>query len=385
MLGALVMMIVSFGVGVRDARDGDAMRRLAPVVVLSSVGLLLLAATMAARVLSHNFYAKGLAEPLVTFAAALALGALWPELGGLALAPLIAACIVVAIAWRGVRALYNARAVVAHARRGPLDPELVRFALPLAASEFLNILAMRLGSFVLIAYAGPIDRAVFNTALLLAGTISYLRGLFDTVLGPLAAEAWAAGQPERVAANLKAQTRSVLVFAAPYASLFIVAGDALLALYGDGFVAGHRAMIWLAVGHIINATLGLTGWVLMAAHRTRAMLVNNVAKIALEIALCVALIPYLGIEGAALATCAAIAVLQSLQVYEVYRLAGIHPFSRGLLWCALGGAAMIVAELAVVHALESQLTRQVLAPIVVVVGGGAYIATILLSSRRTRA
>jgi O-antigen/teichoic acid export membrane protein len=198
------------------------------------------------------------------------------------------------------------------------------------------------------------------------------------VEGPLAAEAWSSGDRERLATNLKAQTRMVLLFVVPYASLYLVGGEALLGLLDSNeptpmkFVEGYAAMIWLALANIVNATLGLTGWVLMAALRTRAMLLNNVAKLVVELVLCLLLIPWFGITGAAIATGVAITLLQVLQVYEVYRLAGIHPFSTGLAKLASLGTLVIGGELAAYHLLEG--AREVRAAGCLAAGTAIYFA-----------
>jgi O-antigen/teichoic acid export membrane protein len=359
-LCAIGMAIAAFPVGAIAAEDpaktggamvGDAMLLLAPAVVLGALSQLLLASTMAAKVLRWNFVAKGVVEPLVMFVCALGLGLAAPSLLGLTIIPVIAGAIVLVIAIVGARKLYAMRDVVAAART-KVEREIWRFCVPLAAAEALNILAMRLGTFVLVPYAVDAERGVFTIALMLASTVSYVRGMFDTVLGPLAAEAWSSGDRVRLATNLKASTRMVLLFVVPYASLYLVGGEALLGLLDTNeptpmkFVEGYQAMIWLALANIVNATLGLAGWVLMAALRTRAMLLNNVAKLVVELVLCLMLIPWLGITGAAIATAVAITTLQVLQVYEVYRLAGIHPFSTGLAKLATLGTLVIGAELA---------------------------------------
>lgn len=325
--------------------DGQAMRLLSPVVVMSAIAMLLLASTMAAKVLHYNFLAKGVTEPVVMFVAAVILGTTLPSMGGLALAPLLTGAVVLAVAVWAVGQVFVRRDILASLRRDPIDREMVRFVLPLAASELINILAVRLGSFILIAYVVVEDRAVFNTCLLLAGTVSYVRGTFDTVLAPIAAEAWAQQDHERLAVNLQHQTRIVLLVAIPFASLFIVGGPAILALYGEGFASGHRTLMWIAIAHLVNATLGLASWVLMAARMSRSMLINNIIKLALNVGLSVLLIPYLGIEGAALATMVAITTQLSIQVWEVWKLCGVHPFSPRLAQIAILGVVTLGAEL----------------------------------------
>jgi O-antigen/teichoic acid export membrane protein len=346
-LCAAGMFVASYPIAsVGSALDGTAMRLLALVILPATLSLLLLAATMASKVLIVNFIAKGIVEPLLMLALAVVAGITYPWVGALALIPVVVSLAVLAVAFVGVRRFFDLRAVARSTLAGPVDREVLRFTVPLAASEFLNIVAMRLGSFVLIAYAVAEERAVFNTCVLLASTVSYVRGAFDTVLGPIAAEAWAHQDHERLARNLREQSSMVILFAVPLASVFIVGGAAVLSAYGSGFAEGHRTLVWLALGHMVNSSLGLVGWVLLAAQRSGAMLKNNIVKVLVELVLCLCLIPPLGIEGAAIATLVAITALHGLQVFEVWRLAGIHPFSQRMLRLVALGAVVIVGELA---------------------------------------
>ncbi len=346
-LAAIVMLIASFPVAaISDVPlHGTAMRILAPFVVVSALSMTLLAATMAVKVLDYNLYAKGLVEPLLMLSLAAGLGFTVGSLPALAVVPVLSGTAALVIAVGGVRRLFVLRDVLASARREKIDRAHLRFVLPLAVSEFLNIVSMRLGSLVLVAYVAAAPIAVFNTSALLASTVSYVRGAFDTVLGPIASEAWATKNLGRLATNLQAQSRMVLLFAVPLASVFIVGGGAVLSVYGPGYTWGHGTLAWLTLAHVVNATLGLVGWVLMAAHETRAMMVNNIIKVAVELVLLLLLIPLLGIEGAAIATAAAILTLQLLQVWEVWRLAKIHPFSVGMVRIGLLGVVVILAEL----------------------------------------
>jgi O-antigen/teichoic acid export membrane protein len=332
--------------------DGVAMRWLAPVVISTALSLALLAATMATKTLTYNLLAKGVAEPVVMLALGAAVGLTAPSVRTLTLAPIIAGGVLVVVAAWGVSRRFDVRALARSLRREPIEGQVVRYAVPLAVAELVNIVTYRLGTFILVAFASAAERGVYNTCVLLASTVSFLRGAFDTVLAPVAAEAWAQGNRERLARNLRRQCRLVLFFAVPLGGVYITAGPAILALFGPQFVAGHRALAWLALAHIINASLGLTGWVLMAARRSRLILVNNVVMLAVSTAACALLIPPLGIEGAALATALSITIMQGVQAWQAHRIAGAHPFSRALLALGVLGAVVIAAEVVLFHRIE---------------------------------
>jgi stage V sporulation protein B len=354
LLAAGVMAAASFAVPrlSHEPLDGVAMRWLAPVVVSTAVSVALLAATMATKTLTYNFLGKGLGEPLVMLAMVTVMGLAAPGLRSLALAPLTAGALLLAVAAWGLGRRFDLRALGRSLHRDPVERQVLRYVIPLAVAELVNIITYRLGTFVLVAFAPATERGVYNTCVLLASTVSFLRGAFDTVLAPVAAEAWAQGDRQRLGRNLRRQCRLVLFFAVPLGGLYVTAGPAILALFGPHFVSGHRPLAWLALAHIINASMGLSGWVLMAARRSRLILADNLVLLAVNTAACALLIPRLGIEGAALATALSITFMQGLQAFQAHRIAGAHPLSPSFLALAALGAAVIAAEVLLYHRLD---------------------------------
>jgi O-antigen/teichoic acid export membrane protein len=332
--------------------------------------LILLAATMATKVLHYNLIAKGVTEPVLMVGLVLLLSATFPTLGGLALVPVTAGIATLGVAVWAFGRVFPLREVARALRRERSESKVIRFALPLGLSDLVNILTYRLGSFILVAFSSVSERAIFNSCVLLAASVSFVRGAFDTVLAPVAAEAWAQRDYARLATNLQRQSRLVLLFAVPLASLFIVGGPAVLSIYGPGFVGGHRTLAWLALGHVLNASLGLTGWILMASESSRIILINNLITLAVNAVLCLLLVRPFGIEGAAIATTLTIAFLQVLQIVETWRITRVTPFSSGMMRLALLGAGTIGAELLALRLLGG--TSIVRTAAVLAAGTGIY-------------
>jgi O-antigen/teichoic acid export membrane protein len=324
--------------------DGLAMRLMAPLAATSSLATVMLAATMATKTLRFNLLSRGVVEPATLLLLAGVLGLLAPRIEALAATAIVASLMALLVATLGLLRRFDGRALWRGLRREPTERAVVRYTIPLALGELVNVVVFRLPIFVLVATAAPAQRAVFNTCLLLAASISFLRGTFDTILAPMAAEAWAAGDRARLAENLQRQSRLVLFAAIPFGSLFIVGGPTVLALYGPGFVSGGRALAWLAIGHVINASFGLTGWVHMASGRTRLVLINNVVMLAVGLALCLGLIPRFGVEGAALATALMLVVSQVIFAVQGYWFARIGVWSPGFLRLSAIGAGVVGAE-----------------------------------------
>ena len=369
----LIMMGASWLIASANGQslDGQALRLLAPLALVSSLTTAMLAATMATRTLRYSLFSRGLAEPALLLSLAALFGLTAPSMWTLAAAAVLAAMGAFAVAFAGLRKRFDLGQVLRGLRQ-PNEGAMIRYTIPLALSELTNIVVFRLPIFVLVGYAVPAQRAVFNTCLLLASSISALRGTFDSVLAPMAAEAWAQGDRARLSENLQRQSRLVLFVAIPFSSLLIVGAPAWLALYGPGFVSGVRTLIWLAAGNVINASFGLMGWVHLASGRTRLMFVNNLTMLVSELILCLVLIPRFGVEGAAIATAFMLVASQALYAIQGYSFARMHVLSPGFVRLAAIGLVIISAEVMTLRLIAP--TRGPAAIVVPILGLPVYLA-----------
>jgi O-antigen/teichoic acid export membrane protein len=112
-------------------------------------------------------------------------------------------------------------------------------------------------------------------------------------------------------------------------ALILALGRPLLGLFGAGFESGYDVMFILAVGMLSRAAVGPAERLLnMLGERKQCALIYAVA-FAINLVLCVVLIPRMGIEGAAVATSSAL-VMESIALYLVAkRRLGFHVFLMG--------------------------------------------------------
>jgi O-antigen/teichoic acid export membrane protein len=106
-------------------------------------------------------------------------------------------------------------------------------------------------------------------------------------------------------------------------------GKPLLALFGAGFTSAYGVMFILAVGMLSRAAVGPAERLLnMLGERTLCALVYALA-FAINLSLCVLLIPRIGIEGAAVATATALVTESILLFCIAKRRLGLHVFILG--------------------------------------------------------
>jgi len=171
-------------------------------------------------------------------------------------------------------------------------------------------------------------------------------------------------------------SRWVATAAAPLAVTVVALRHDLLALYGPTFQSGAVALTVLAASHLINATFGLNGYVLIVGGRSRVLLINNIVVAIANVVTGLILIPRLGMLGAAIAALAGVVLLHVLVTIEVRLAHRVYPVGWSLLKPLAGAAAMLVVELLVAAHVQRVGARVVL----VILAGLTTYLTVLLAA-----
>jgi O-antigen/teichoic acid export membrane protein len=110
-----------------------------------------------------------------------------------------------------------------------------------------------------------------------------------------------------------------------------VAAPIYLAAFGDGYAGtGQYTTVILALTMLLATGSGPVDVMLLMAGRSGLSLVDNAAALVVDLALDVALIPRMGVTGAAVAWAAAILTRNLLPLLQVRRLFGMSPAGAGL-------------------------------------------------------
>lgn len=325
---------------------GKVLPLLAPAVLGSGLMLVLMAATLAAKVTRVNLLVRGIAEPFLMILVTLAAWVLRPDVLGAAAAHGTASLILLALAWAGASVVIG-RGRLSEALRAPGHRGVIRFAIPLGAAEFMNGILQRANIFILSAYAGAPSVAVFAASEELGRSVAGMRYAFDSVAAPMMAEALHKGDRERLRYNLALMTRWVASASAPIALTLLALREPLLWLYGPSYVSGVTAMGLLVFGHLINGVLGLTGYVTVMSGRSGLVFWTNLAAAGVNLGLSFWLIPQHGVTGAAVASLVSTAFLLGTLVAQAWYYERVHPFNAAFAKPFIAAGIAFLAELAV--------------------------------------
>ena len=371
-----VALIAGSGLAARITHQPSlaaALRVMAPAVIFTGCVYVLVNASLAAKVTHANFVVRGLGEPMLLMTGGLLAALFGRTLIHLAMAHVLATAATVALAVFVVGRVFG-RGEIARAVRSPWLRGFPQFSIPLGVAELMNAILQRADIVLLTAFVGPSATAVYAASEFISRVVGNARYVFDGIAAPVFSEALHLGQRERLRGNLQLMTRWVATAAAPIAVTVVALRHELLSLYGPAFQAGAVAMTVLAAGHLLNATLGLTGYIILVAGGSRLVLINNVIAAVVNVTLGLILIPRLGMLGTAIAALVSVAALQGAYVVQVRLAHGVLPISWSTLKPFAAAAVMLAVETLVVANVARPAAR---IPLAIVAGLLSYLGALV--------
>jgi O-antigen/teichoic acid export membrane protein len=374
-VSALLAVVLVLGAGSIATFQGKPelagmLRLMAPAIVAAALTRVLAEAMLGAKVVRMNLYVRGLGDPMLLCLCTLVGAALGAGALRLATAHVIAACCTSSLAAAAATHVFG-RAKLRRALAAPAHPELVRFAAPMGISEAMNAVLQRADVILLGFFVSREEVGIYAAAEFIGRIIAAIRYAFDSIAGPVLAEALKTGDRRRLRYNLSLMTRWVTLVSAFVSVTVIALRHELLSLYGPLFGAGTGCLVVLALAHLINACLGLVPWVIAMSGRSRLLLGNNFGAAILNVTLNLLLVPVYGILGAALAALLSVTVLQLAFLVETWWLERTHPFTPSLLKVLVAAAVTGLGE----HLIAGRLPG----------GAGLRVATLVVAGGLTYA
>ncbi len=202
-------------------------------------------------------------------------------------------------------------------------------SVPIFVVEAFNLLLTYSDVIVLQQFRPPNEVAIYYAA---AKTLALVAFIYQAVAQTIAhkfAEHHVSGDRPRLAAYLKQSVRLTFWPSVGAIVVLLAFGVPMLRLFGRDFVSGYYLMFIIAVGLLARASVGPAERLLNMLGERKWCALVYAASFALNIGLCVALIPWLGLAGAAIASSVTL-VFESASLFIVakYRL-GLHCFIFG--------------------------------------------------------
>jgi O-antigen/teichoic acid export membrane protein len=232
----------------------------------------------------------------------------------------------------GGQALVLNRRLKTKVEPGPKQYEIKTWlatSLPIFVSESFYLLLTYVDILALEHLGSPGDVGVYYAAVRLLALVAFVYFAISSATTHKFTEYHVTGDSKRLATFFAETIRWTFWPSLAVCAVMLLCGRPLLGLFGEGFQSGYPVMFILAAGMLARAAVGPAERLLnMLGMRKQCAMVYAIA-FALNLTLCIVLIPRLGIEGAASATATAM-IAESIMLYIVAkRRLGFHVFILG--------------------------------------------------------
>jgi O-antigen/teichoic acid export membrane protein len=204
-----------------------------------------------------------------------------------------------------------------------------RFTGPRSLASVAQIVIQRLDIVLVGILKGPVEAAIYTAAtrFLVAGQLG--NAAISMAAQPQFTRLFAMG--DRTSANsvYQATTCWLILLTWPLYLLAAIFGPSVLAVFGHSYHAGSTVMLILALTMLVATACGQVDMVLITFGRSSWSLVNGLLAMGVNVGVDLALIPRLGITGAAIGWAAAIGVSNLVPLAQVAIAARVHPFGLG--------------------------------------------------------
>jgi O-antigen/teichoic acid export membrane protein len=225
------------------------------------------------------------------------------------------------------------------------------------------------------AAAGPVG--IFTAAARTATLSTIVRFAFSGIFSPIISSFYARGELEDLGRLYKDVSRWIFTGAFGIFLPILLLSEEILAIFGPDFTAGWTALIIVAAAQLYSSSVGPTPRMLaMTGNQNVAMVATAAAAIA-GLAACFALVPGLGMLGAALGMAAAIITENTATLVTVRRRLGFWPYNWA--WLKPLAAGLLSAAAAFLAGLVLPLPG--ILPTIAIVGtvfGIGYLVLLLL-------
>lgn len=248
-----------------------------------------------------------------------------------ATAAMIASAAAVWIAMIGQMLVLNRR-LAGHVEPGPKAYDVrgwLAVSLPILLVESFYLLLSYTDVLVLQQFRSSAEVGVYFAVVKTLALVSFIHYAMSATTAHRFAEYHAKGDKERLSAYV-AHAINWTFWPSLAATMVLLAfGKPLLWLFGAQFVGGYDIMFIAAIGLVVRSAIGPVERLLnMLGHQHICALAYALA-FAMNVALCVALVPRFGGHGAAAATSASLAFETVLLFWIVRRRLGLHVLAFG--------------------------------------------------------
>lgn len=314
------------------------------------------ATTQGMHRMQYQVYSRDYGEQIIKIVVTLALLALGAGLMGVVWANVVAVVLAAFLSFLFVLKVLPKRSIdpgkneeedsrpIAADDEGMSPAKLIlRYSFPLAFANIVVALWLQIDTLLLGYFGTSTDVGYYGVAMKLALFVSKSITAFGTVFTPIIADLWNRNEKQELKELYVTISRWIFTLSLPVFLVLALLSDSLLNLFGSAFVVGGTALIVLGAGQLFSAATGAAGIMVLMSGRSKLELFNVSLALAVNVVLCLLLIPAYGFTGAAIAHMAAIVLVNIVRIIEILIFMKMFAYDRSYLKPLTAGIAGFLA------------------------------------------
>ena len=169
---------------------------------------------------------------------------------------------------------------------------------------------------------------IYSIAMTTAVFIPILLTAVNSIFGPMIAELHANGEVGLLQRLYQILTKWIFGLTYPLVLVIVVLSAEFLGLFGASFRSASLVLTLLAIGQLVNVSVGSAGHLLLMAGRQKVEIRIVALSAGLAVALNLLLVPSMGLVGAGIAGAVCNATSNLLRLWQVKKCLGISPYNR---------------------------------------------------------
>lgn len=231
----------------------------------------------------------------------------------------------------------------------PLASHVVAFGATVFGINLTEFLLAQVDKVLIGFYINAREVGIYAIAMAIVAFVPVALQSVNQIFSPTIADLHGRGERELLERLFQTLTKWILAFTLPLATVVMVFSKPLMRIFGADFEAGWPILIVGTLGQLVNCGTGSVGYLLlMSGHQARLFKVQLWMTI-MMVTLNIALIPRMGILGAAVAAALANFGTNAWSLREVGASLGVSPYNRSYLRLILPAIGTAMFALVLQH------------------------------------
>ncbi len=225
----------------------------------------------------------------------------------------------------------------------PVGKNLILFSLPLFGTLGLNLLLNWGDTFLLGFFKNPEIVGLYEAVYPLAKFTNFGLGMANFIFVPIISKLYANNRMKETKKTYQIVAKWIYFIMFPVFFILLLYPKLILGfLFKDVYMKGGLILRILTLGFIVRAIVGLNGPTLVSMGKTKIVFYGSLIGVGLNLILNVALIPSMGVAGAAIASGIAYTCTNLHNSIRLYLHTKIQPFYRSYFKVIIGSAVIFL-------------------------------------------